>query len=126
MADSILNDVKKMLNLTPDYKAFDTDIIININSVFSTLRQLGVGPDEGFIIEDETTSWEAFLGSDRRLYFVKVYIYLKTRLVFDPPATSFAQDAIKEQITELEWRLNVHREEESWVSPLPATTPPET
>lgn len=125
MADSILNDTKKMLNLAPDYTAFDTDIIININAAFSVLTQLGVGPEEGFIIEDATTPWNDFLGTDRRLYFVKVYIYLKARLVFDPPTTSFALEAIKEQITELEWRLNIHREGESWVSPFPPvpTTP---
>lgn len=123
MADSILNDTKKMLNLAPDYTAFDTDIIISINSAFSVLAQLGLGPEDGFIIEDATVPWEAFIGADRKLYFVKVYIYLKTRLVFDPPATSFAIEAIKEQIQELEARLSIHREGESWVSPFPPSVP---
>jgi hypothetical protein len=125
VADSILNDVKKMLNVGATDTAFDLDITININAAFSVLTQLGLGPEEGFIIEDDTVTWDAFIGDDRRLYFVKVYIYQKVRLVFDPPSTSFAIDAVKEQIRELEWRLNVHREGESWVDPNPpvVTTP---
>ena len=110
MDDSILNSVKKILGIASDYDAFDTDIIIHINSVFSTLNQLGLGPDEGFMIEDDSASWEDFLLDDMRLNAVKTYVYLRVRVLFDPPTTGFTLTAIQEQIKELEWRLNVVRE----------------
>lgn len=104
---SILQSVKKSLGLAPDYDVFDQDIIMCINSAFSTLAQLGVGPEMGHYIEDEQSLWSEFLNDDARLSNVKTYICLRTRLLFDPPATSFGISAIKDQITELEWRLNV-------------------
>lgn len=108
MDESILTSIKKLLGITEDYTQFDTDIIIHINSVFSTLTQLGVGPDAGFMIEDDSAVWSDYLTtSDSRLNFVKTYIYLKVRLVFDPPQSSAAIDAINRQISELEWRINV-------------------
>lgn len=110
MDESILNSVKKILGIAPDYDAFDTDIIIHINSVFATLHQMGLGPDEGFMIEDETTEWGDFLLDDMRLNLVKTYIYLRVRVLFDPPTTGFTLTAIQEQIKEFEWRLNVYRE----------------
>lgn len=111
MDDSILNTTKKILGIAPDYDAFDTDIIIHINSVFSTLNQLGLGPDEGFMIEDETDGWGDFLLDDMRLNAVKTYTYLRVRVLFDPPTTGFTLTALQEQIKELEWRLNLFREE---------------
>lgn len=105
--DSILTSIKKLLGPEEVYEHFDTDIIIHINSAFSALTQLGVGPSEGFIIKDKTAVWTDFIQDDRRLEFVKTYIYLKVKLVFDPPLSSSVLDAMNRQINELEWRLNV-------------------
>lgn len=117
MSDSILNSTKKVLNLADDYEAFDQDVIMHINSVFSTLNQLGVGPVEGFMIEDADQEWTAFLAGDPRLNHVKTYVYLRVRMLFDPPTTGYHKDAMVDQIKELEWRLNVQREDTQWVDP---------
>jgi hypothetical protein len=117
---SILTSVKKVLNVDATYTAFDEDILMHINSVFSTLTQLGVGPATGFAIEDDTATWDAFLGTDPRLNNVKTYVCLRVRMLFDPPTTSYLIDAMKEQIRELEFRMNVYREETAWVDPDPA------
>lgn len=123
MADSILESTKKILGIDAGYVVFDTDIIMHINSVFSTLEQLGIGPVDGFMIEDNIPTWEAFIGLDNRLNAVKTYVYLRVRMLFDPPQTSFHLTAINEQIKELEWRLNVKREGESWTSPVSTLAP---
>lgn len=114
---SILNDTKKILGIEADYTAFDADIIIHINSVFSTLNQLGIGPEFGFMIEDDTLGWEDFLGVDYdlRLNNIKTYIYLRVRMLFDPPTTGYLVDAMQAQIRELEWRISSHRESTEWV-----------
>lgn len=117
MEQSILNSTKKILGLEPDYDVFDLDVITHINSVFSTLNQLGLGPAEGFAIEDDTADWNTFLGSDPRLNAVKTYVWLRVRVLFDPPASGYALEAMKEQIKELEWRLNVEREHTGWTAP---------
>ena len=114
MATSILTDVKKVLGLEEAYTAFDPDITMHINSAFSTLNQLGIGPENGFAIVDKTATWDSFIGTNPRYNSVKTYVYLKVRLVFDPPSTSFAIDAMKEMIRETEWRLNVLFENETW------------
>lgn len=114
MTDSILNTVKKVLGLDPDYTAFDTDVIMHINSVFSTLHQLGVGPSQAFQIQDETETWFEFLGNETSINSVKTYVYLRVRLIFDPPATSFTIAAMEKQAQELEWRLNVQQEGERY------------
>jgi len=108
--DSILDSVKKVLQIPFDYDVFDLDITMHINSVFNTLHQLGIGPAAGFHITDSEDTWDAFLGTDPLLNSVKTYITLRVRLLFDPPPNSFTQTAIKEQIQELEWRMSVHRE----------------
>lgn len=118
MAQSILTSVKKLLGLTEADTSFDIDVMLHINSVFSTLQQLGIGPVDGFMIEDATVTWDAFLGNDPKLSAVKTYVYLRTRLLFDPPSTSYVIDSMNKQIQELEWRLNVQREEVSWVDPM--------
>lgn len=105
--DSILTSIKKLLGITAEYTQFDTDLIIHINSVFSILTQLGVGPSTGFSIHDEYSVWTDFLPEDPRLEMVKTYVYLKVRLMFDPPDRSAVADAMKRQIDELEFRLNV-------------------
>lgn len=107
MDDSILDSIKKILGMPPAYDAFDTDLVIHINSVFGILAQLGVGPEGGFSISDNTTLWKAYLGDSKDLEMVKSYIALKVRLVFDPPTIGAVMDAMKEQIREYEWRLNV-------------------
>lgn len=103
---SILTSVKKMLGITEDYEYFDTDLIIHINTVFTILTQMGVGPPEGFVIHDDTAIWTDFIKNDICLESVKTYVYLKVRQVFDPPAGS-AADANNRMITELEWRLHL-------------------
>jgi hypothetical protein len=109
MADqtSILDSIKKLLGLESDYTAFDQDIILHINSVFSILYQIGASPLEGVTISDNTALWEMYLGDRANLNFVKTYMYLKVRLWFDPPTTSFALTSMQDQVKELEWRLNI-------------------
>jgi hypothetical protein len=119
MSDSILTSTKKALGITEEYVVFDPDIIMHINSVFSTLNQLGIGAAQGFMIEDKTTIWNAFLEGDLRLNNVKTYVFLRVRLLFDPPQTAHATTAYQEQIKELEWRINAQREDEKWISPTP-------
>lgn len=105
--DSILTSIKKLLGITEEYEHFDPDIIMHINSAFSVLTQLGVGPKQGFRIEDESTEWSEFLNDNLRLEFVKTYVHLKVKLVFDPPLSSAVLESINRQISELEWRINV-------------------
>lgn len=105
--ESILNSIKKLLGIAEDYDHFDSDIIMHINSVFTTLTQLGVGPEDGFSINDEAEKWEDFLPEEKMIHSVKTYIYLKVKLVFDPPLSSAVLESMKEQIKELEWRLPV-------------------
>lgn len=121
MEQSILLSTKKILGIDPDYTAFDLDIMTHINAVFSTLHQLGVGPAAGFVIDDEIPVWTDFITVDDTVMLsqVKTYVSLKVRMLFDPPITSFTIAAIKEEITQLEWRLNVHREGSEWVDPSP-------
>jgi hypothetical protein len=96
---------------------------MHINSVFSTLDQLGVGPEGGFQIEDKNQTWTELYGDDPRLNSIKTYTYLKVRMYFDPPTTSYLQKAFQDQIKELEWRLNVVREGDYWVDPDPDPLP---
>lgn len=110
MEDSILTGTKKLVGLGEEYTPFDHDIITHINSTFSVLTQLGIGPDEGFMIEDAEKVWDDFLAEDPRINMVRSYIGLKVRLLFDPPTTGYFVEALKKQIEEYEWRLNVNRE----------------
>lgn len=119
MSNSILTTVKKNLGIEETYTVFDPDIIIYINSALATLTQLGVGPETGFMIEDSTPTWDAFLGTDPRLNPVKTYVQLRTRMLFDPPQTSYLIEAMKQQIQEHEWRLNVQMEHTIWTDPDP-------
>lgn len=119
--DSILNSVKKILGVDPSVTAFDTEIIMIINSIFTTLNELGIGPALGYEIEDETNIWMEFLDNKVRLNAVKTYIYLRARILFDPPTSSFALEALKEQAREHEWRLSINPEGAQW--PDPTTQP---
>lgn len=105
--ESILNSIKKLLGIAEDYDYFNSDIIMHINSVFATLTQLGVGPEDGFSIDDESAKWEDFLPEERMLHSVKSYMFMKVKLMFDPPLSSAVIECTKEQIKELEWRLQV-------------------
>lgn len=116
--NSILDDVKKMCNLAPDDHSFDIDVILHTNSAFTTLTQLGLGPEDGFMIEDATATWDDFIGTNPKFNAVKSYVYLRVRTIFDPPQTSYQIQAMKEQIEQLEWRLNVERETTQWVNPF--------
>lgn len=107
--DSILLTIKQLLGgLDPTYESeFDLDIVTNINSSLATLTQVGVGPDEGFEIKDETTTWADYIGNDKRLNFIKQFIYLDVKLMFDPPQLSFVGSSLKEKRDEYLWRINV-------------------
>lgn len=108
--DSILTSIKKLLGIEETYEHFDTDIIMHINSAFSDLNQIGVGPAEGFRISDAYAVWNDFTNNELKLESVKDYIYLKVRLIFDPPSSSYVLTAFENRIKELEWRLNVAAE----------------
>lgn len=105
--ESILTSIKKLLGISAEYEHFDPDIIMHINSVFMILTQMGVGPSEGFTIEDEMSVWSEFTDSNVMIEAVKSYIYLKVRLLFDPPSSSAVIESINRQISELEWRLYI-------------------
>ncbi len=118
MEDSILNSVKKNLGLVPEYTPFDEMVLTHINTAFSTLYQLGVGPDAGFTITDDSKVWDDFIAGDEVIVNAcKTYVYLRVRMLFDPPTTSFVLAAMKEQLQEYEWRISVLRETTDWVSP---------
>lgn len=103
--ESILASVKKVLGIDEIYTAFDEDIILHINSVFAILQQMGVGPENGFSISDDSTIWADYISDVNQLNFVKSYIYMKVRLLFDPPVSSGAIESMNKLISELEWRL---------------------
>ena len=108
--ESRLTSIKKLLGITEEYDQFDPDIIMHINSVFMILTQLGIGPAEGFSIEDDTSVWSDFIQDIKKLESVKTYIYLKVKLAFDPPLSSAVIESMNRLINELEWRLNVAAE----------------
>jgi len=122
MEPSILTSTKKVLGIAETYTVFDMDIITFINTAFSILNQLGVGPVDGFFIEDESAEWEDFDVPANQLNLVRTYVFLKVRMLFDPPATSFLISAMTDQLKEYEWRLNIFRED---LIPTPEPTPRE-
>lgn len=106
--ESILTSVKKMLGISEEYEHFDPEIIMHINSVLMVLTQIGIGPPEGFSIEDETSSWTDFVSDTTKLEAIKTYVYLRVRLIFDSSSlTSAVIESINRTINELEWRLNI-------------------
>lgn len=110
--DSILTSIKKLLGITEEYKQFDSDLIMHINSVFSILTQIGVGPSEGFSIADDTAVWSDFIGDMTKLNLVKSYMHLKVKALFDPPLSSSVMESNNRQITEYEWRLQIATDRE--------------
>ena len=107
ITDSILDSVKKRIGPSAEYDYYDPDIIMDINSVFNILTQLGVGPTAGFSISDRTDTWDDFIPEGAGLELVKSYVFLKVKLMFDPPLSSAVTQVMQDQIKELEWRINV-------------------
>jgi hypothetical protein len=108
--ESILTSIKKMLGIEEEYEHFDPDLIMHINSAFMVLNQLGVGPSEGFTIEDAEATWADYIGVGSDIEAVKSYVYLKVQLLFDPPDRAAVLEAKKSMINEFEWRLLVKAE----------------
>lgn len=109
--DSILTSIKKLLGIDAEYDHFDADIIMHINSVFMILTQLGVGPEEGFTIMDEDAVWSDFIQDKKDIESVKSYMYLKVRLLFDPPLSSAVMESMNRMVNEFEWRLYIAADE---------------
>ena len=107
MQDSILMTIRKLVCGDPYADHFDTDLLVHINACFSILNQLGVGPENGFIVTDETQSWSSYIADNYILNMVKTYVTLKVKKIFDPPLTSSVLEAMDKEISQLEWRLNV-------------------
>lgn len=108
ISESILTSIKKLLGIDENYTHFDADIVMHINSVFSILTQMGVGPANGFSISGKDETWSAFITDKPNIFsLVKSYVYMKVRLLFDPPLSSAAIESINRQISEFEWRLFV-------------------
>lgn len=105
--ESILTSIKKMLGIAEEYEQFDMDITMHINSVLSILTQLGVGPSAGYAIHDKNDSWPDFISDNTKLEAVKSYIYMKVKLLFDPPLSSAAIESLNNLTKEFEWRLQV-------------------
>jgi len=111
---SILADIKGYVGLSEAQDTlFDKDIIMHVNTAFSFLSQLGVGPANGFFISDVTQTWDEFTTDVKVIGFVKTYIFIKVKLMFDPPQTSFVLDALDRQLQQVEWRLSVQVEGET-------------
>ena len=107
MQDSILMTIRKLVCGDPYADHFDNDLLVHINACFSILNQLGVGPESGFVVTDETQSWSSYVADNRILNMVKTYVTLKVKKIFDPPLTSSVLEAMDKEISQLEWRLNV-------------------
>jgi hypothetical protein len=123
MEQSILKSTKKILGVGDDDPSFDLDIITHINAAFSDLHDIGVGPVEGFVIEDDTIAWTTYLTDKVQLSRAKTVVFFKTRLAFDPPASSYHLTAMQEGLKEAMWRLNTNREATEWVDPDPTVDP---
>ena len=105
--ESILTSIKKLLGIAEEYTHFDADLIMHINSVLSILTQIGVGPTEGFSIEDKSSVWGDFVPEKSKWELIKSYTYMKVKLLFDPPLSSSVMESMNRIISELEWRIQV-------------------
>ena len=126
MTDSIFSSVKKVVGLLGDDGSFDEDILLHINSVISTLRQLGLSIPADFYVRDDVQTWQNLLGEFRDLDLVKSYMTMKVRLMFDPPSSSFGLKSMEEMVKEYEWRINVLTDQPYPVPVLPAPEGSET
>lgn len=111
--ESILTSIKKMIGPEEEVTDFDTDLIIHINSALMILTQLGVGPVGGFSITDSSATWNDFLGDESKIEAVKSYVYMKVKLMFDPPTNSALIEAMNQTIRELEFRINIEAESQA-------------
>ena len=107
MEESILKTIKQLIGCPDDFEQFDLDLMIHINSAFATLTQLGVGPKEGYRITGVDNVWNEFEDDAQKLSLIKDYVYIKTRLLFDPPTTGSLMDSLKEELKEMKWRLYI-------------------
>ena len=126
MTDSIFSSVKKVVGLLGDDGSFDEDILLHINSVVSTLRQLGLSIPADFYVRDDVQTWQDLLGEFRDLDLVKSYMTMKVRLMFDPPSSSFGLKSMEEMVKEYEWRINVLTDQPYSVPVLPSPEGSET
>lgn len=127
MEQSILKSTKKILGIDEANTAFDQEILTGINTAFGDLTHLGLGPPVGFSVEDESPEWDSFVtttAGDKRYEGVKTYVQLKTRLLFDPPQTSYVLSSMERQLEQLTWRLNDIREGDKWTDPDPEVIDP--
>lgn len=108
--ESILDDVKKIIGLAPEITDFDQDLILHINSILAVLTQIGIGPSEGFFITCNTEKWSDFLGSGTELNYIKSYVAMRVRLIFDPPTNSNVTQALEKYCSEFETRAHYVRE----------------
>ena len=116
---SILNSIKTNLDIEPDNDDFDGPLVSAINGVFSVLNQIGIGPAGGFEIEDDTATWDAFYGTNKRYNLIRTYVTMAVRNIFDPPQTAHHARAMQENLKEYENRISMIREETAWVDPTP-------
>lgn len=107
ISNSILETIKKLIGIDKNYGVFDLDLIVAINSSFMILNQLGIGPDKPFSIKDSSSTWKDFFGDEEMFELAKSYIYLRARLLFDPPSSGVLHEAVERQISEFEWRMHV-------------------
>jgi hypothetical protein len=111
--DTILETTKRQCNIDSEDTSYDLEIITHINTVFFILQQLGIGPAMGFSLIDGTEKWSEFVGADG-INAVRTYMGLRVKMLFDPPATGPATEAMERQAAQLEWRLNIHMEGVRW------------
>ena len=114
ITDSILDSIKKLLGPGVEHTFFDSDLIMHINSAFMILNQIGIGPSSPFRITGSEATWQDFIPDQENYQSVIDYVYLRCKLIFDPPTSSFVLSSFKEQQQELEWRLNVMAETPTW------------
>lgn len=108
MENSILNSVKKMIGIMPEYTDYDDTIIAHINTIFMNLNMMGIGPENYFSISDDTATWDEFItGNSQNLEAIRTYVGIKVRLMFDPPSNSFVIDSLNKQLAEIEYRIYV-------------------
>lgn len=107
--ENILDSIKKLLGIEKEYNHFDDELVIFINAAFSSLLQIGVGLDKGFMITDKSETWFDLFGDTTDIESIKLYTYFKVRIGFDPPTNAFVIDAMERQMKEIEWRTNVQR-----------------
>lgn len=125
MEKSILKSTKKILGVDPENDAFDLDILTHINSALSTLVQdLGVGPSDGLVVEDETPVWDDFIEDVNMQSRVKEYVYYRAKMAFDPPQTSYLVTSYEKLLEEVEWRISLNREVKDWTDPDPEVVTP--